>query len=115
MPVCYTMLMYSILVIAHVTFMIVSLALMVGAIGLGFFGKQVAVKTATVGMVTTVVGVASGFLLLLDSPLSLQCATLSAYLLLSIALYKYGFGLGDAQKARFIKASASIQKNNARI
>lgn len=84
--------------------MVVSMALMSGAIGLGIFGKQSAVKLASYGMSATVVGFVSGLLLMLAAPLTLKCAMLTSYLLAVSALYYVGYGAGNIAKARFVRS-----------
>lgn len=83
--------------------MIISMALMSGAIGLGIFGKQLAVKVASIGMSATLVGFASGLLLMLDAPLTLKCAMLASYLVAVTAVYWYGYGFGRSERARFVR------------
>lgn len=95
--------MYTFLVITHVATMIISMALMSGAIGLGIFGKQLAVKVASVGMGATIVGFATGLLLMLDTPLTLKCAMLTSYLLAVTLVYWYGYGHGRLEHAHFVR------------
>lgn len=95
--------MHTILVLVHVSMMISSLALMSAATGLGFFGKRVAATLATIGELATVIGGLVGVVLLLGSPLSIECATLTAYLAGITALYVFGFGMGNADEARLIR------------
>lgn len=97
--------MYTFLVVTHVTTMIASMAFMSGAIGLGIFGKRIAVKVASVSMGTTLVGFGTGLLLTLDSPLTLKCAMLTSYLLAVSVVYWYGYGLGRIERARFVRAA----------
>ena len=96
--------MYTILLVTHIVMMIASMGLMSGAIVLGLFGKHSAVTTATVGEIATVMGGLTGTLLLLGAPLSIQCALLAAYLIAITALYVFGFGMGHADDARFVRA-----------
>ena len=90
--------------------MIASMTLMLGAIIWGIVGRDSAVRIASCGIVATTVGAVSGAILLLFSPILTQCLILSAYLAVTIMLYTFGFGSGFADKARFIRRSASIQK-----
>lgn len=94
-----------ILVIIHVSAMILSLGLMAGAVALGLFGKSVAARLATGSFFATTVGFASGGILLFHSPLSLECALLTGYLIGVTLLYHFGFAFGDATSARLIRQS----------
>ena len=98
--------MYEIAVLIHVASMISSLVLMGGALVLGFAGKKAAMHSASFGMYATLIGFISGVGLLLDAPLSLQCATLTAYLVGVSVLYYVGYGFGNADKARFIRQTS---------
>lgn len=95
--------MYETIVILHVSSMIASMALMSGAVGAGLLGKKSAVTVASLGVYSTVVGFMTGVGLLLDAPLSMQCATLTAYLVGVLVLYYVGYGFGDVSKARFVR------------
>ncbi len=95
--------MYTILVIIHVTFMIASMVLMTGAVGMGLLGKDLAARAATTGFGATIIGSISGAVLLFDSVLSIECAMLTAYLISVTLLYRYGFAFGDATRARLIR------------
>lgn len=97
--------MHTFVLITHIITMVASLALMGGALGLGLFGRRSAAATATVGMIVTLIGVLSGGILLLGAPLSIECAILTAYLLAATGLYVFGFGMGQADEARFIRSS----------
>lgn len=79
------------------------MALMTGAVSLGLFGKKAAMRTAAFGMYATAVGTVSGIGLLLDNPLSMQCAVLTAYLVGISALYYVGFGFGVIANARLVR------------
>lgn len=103
--------MYTSLVIIHVISMVVSLFLMSGAIGLGLFGKDVAAKVASVGMIATAFGAVTGSVLLFFAPALSECIILTSYLAAVTSLYIFGFGAGVADKARLIRNSAPIQKN----
>lgn len=96
--------MHTFLIIFHVTTMLASMALMSGAIGLGVFGKQLAVNVASVGMGSTIVGFVSGLLLMLDTPLTMKCAMLTSYLVAVTAVYWYGYGFGRVRYARFVRS-----------
>lgn len=52
--------MYGIIVFVHVVAMVSSMALMSGAVGLGFLGKKIALRSATLGAYATVIGTISG-------------------------------------------------------
>ncbi len=100
---CYHGFMYTLIVITHITTMIASVAFMLGAVGLGVFGKQLAVKVASVGMGATVVGFATGLLLMIESPLTLKCALLTSYLVAVTAFYWYGYRHRHGNAARFVR------------
>lgn len=76
---------------------------MSGALAMGLAGKKAAVTVATFGEVFTVFGGLTGALLLLDSPLTIQCATLTAYLFAMTVLYVVGFGMGTVEDARLVR------------
>ncbi|MBH2007058.1 hypothetical protein I8H83_00450 [Candidatus Saccharibacteria bacterium] len=95
--------MYGIIVFVHVVAMVSSMALMSGAVGLGFLGKKIALRSATLGVYATVIGTISGIGLLLDNPLSLQCVFLTAYVAGVSVLYYFGFGFGVMSDARLIR------------
>jgi hypothetical protein len=103
--------MYTILLIVHIASMIASLALMSSALIMGMYGKDAAARVATVGMMATTTGGASGTVLLIDAPLSFKCALLTAYLLSITMLYIFGFGMGRVNNARLIRHSAVVQKS----
>lgn len=98
--------MNEMIILIHVGSMITSLLLMSGAVGLGLARKSVAMHAASFGMYATVIGTISGVGLLLDTPLSLQCAMLTAYLIGVSVLYYVGFGFGNMAKARLIRHAA---------
>lgn len=98
--------MYEITVLLHVGSMVASLALMSGAVGLGLLGKNVAMRAAKFGMYATAIGTMSGIGLLLDNPLSMQCAVLTAYLVGISALYYVGFGFGVLSNARLVRQNS---------
>ena len=89
--------------------MMASLGLMLSALLSGLFGSKQAARLSTYGIYATVSGGISGALLLIDAPLSIQCATLTVYLIAMGVIYKFGFAMGDAERARFIRSRA-IQK-----
>lgn len=95
--------MHTSIVIVHVTSMILSMGLMVGAIGLGLFGKAIAAKMATIGFAASILGFISGGVLLFGSVLSIECALLTSYLIGVTVLYHLGFAFGDAKNARLIR------------
>lgn len=95
--------MHTIVLVTHIVMMIASLGLMSLSIALGLFGKRSAAITATIGEAATLIGGLSGVILLLDAPLSFQCATLTAYLIGVTSLYVFGFGMGNADEARLIR------------
>lgn len=101
--------MHIFLVIIHVIAMMSSLALMSSAILMGLFGKRSAAAVATLAMYFTTAGGLSGAILLLAAPLTVQCALLTAYLVVTTAIYVFGFGTGYADTARFIRRSSSVQ------
>ena len=101
--------MHILLVIVHVSMMIASMGLMAGALGLGLFGKTVAVRFAGAGFYASILGFISGGILLFGATLSLQCALLTGYLLGMTLLYHLGFGLGDVKNARFVHQTAPVQ------
>lgn len=76
---------------------------MSGAVGMGLFGKKVAMRIAAYGMYATTAGAVSGIVLLFDNPLSMQCAVLTAYLVGISALYYVGFGFGVLANARLVR------------
>ena len=96
--------MHTLLVIIHASAMVVSFGLMSGALILGFLGKKIAAFAATLATIGTAIGGVSGVILLLGAPLSWQCATLTAYLIIMSALYIFGFGMGIADDARLIRS-----------
>lgn len=98
--------MYTALIITHVISMFLSLGLMGTAIVLGLFGKTTSARIATVGMFATGLGGGTGAVLLFDAPLSIQCATLTAYLAGVTSLYVFGFARGNADRARLIRRPA---------
>lgn len=101
--VCYNELMHTSLLLIHIVAMIASLGLMSTAIATALFGKKVAVRIATIGLLTTVTGFVTGTVLLLQAPVLSRCAILTAYLVAVIAVYGYGFGWGNATKAIFLR------------
>lgn len=102
--VCYTRGMVIILAV-HILAMMLSLALMAGAVVFGLAGKRFAASLSSYGMIATAIGGLSGGLLLLSAPLPLQCVELSLYLVAMTALYVFGFAMGDADDARLIRSS----------
>jgi hypothetical protein len=102
--------MHTILLVTHIVSMILSLALMAGAIGFGIFGKNSAAQIASTGMIATTIGALTGATLLFFAPILSECIILTAYLATVTGLYIFGFGAGIADKARFIRSSAAIQK-----
>lgn len=98
--------MHTFLIITHVATMIASMLLMSGAIGLGIFGRESAIKVASAAMGATVVGFATGLFLMIDSPLTVKCALLTSYLVAVTAAYWYGYGLGRIEYARFVRSTA---------
>lgn len=97
--------MHTFIVLIHVSMMVGSLVLMSAALGLGIFGKKSAAIIATFGEIVTVLGALSGVVLLLGAPLSLQCALLTAYVVVMTTIYIFGFGMGNADEARFIRSA----------
>lgn len=100
--------MNTILLTTHIISMAASMALMLGAVIWALRGHTAAVRVATVGMVTTAVGVVSGAVLLFFAPLLIQCIELSAYLAGTIALYTFGFGSGFADNARLVRRPQTV-------
>lgn len=98
--------MHEFIIVPHIVTMVASMALMTGALTLGFFGKKIAVKAATAGMILTILGFITGIILMADAPLSLQCAKLTAYVAAVTILYRFGYGFGDIKKARFVRAES---------
>lgn len=96
--------MYTFILITHIISMSLSLLLMTGAIGLALFGVKSSVKTATVGIIMTISGFITGGMLLLGSPLTMQCVTLAVYLLGMAAVYRFGFGMGRIESARLVRS-----------
>lgn len=82
---------------------------MASAIFLGLQGKTAAVRVATLGTTLSFAGVAAGVLMLLSSPLSIECAILTAYLVAMMALYKIGFGFGNIKNARLVQYALNKQ------
>lgn len=99
----YTERMHAIILTIHIIMMVSSLALMGGALAFGLFGRKSAVIIATFGEVVTILGSLMGIILLLGAPLSIQCATLTAYIAGMTALYVFGFGMGDVENAKLIR------------
>jgi hypothetical protein len=97
--------MHIIIVVLHVSAMITSMLLMVGAVGLGFAGKKAATRIATIGFGSAVLGFISGGVLLFGETLSIECAILTAYLLGVTLLYHLGFAFGDAEHAKLVRGS----------
>lgn len=95
--------MHTFILVTHIISMSLSLLLMTSAIGLALFGVKNSVKIATIGMIATVSGFFTGGALLLGAPLTIQCATLTAYLLGMVVVYRFGFGLGRIEKARLVR------------
>lgn len=101
--------MYTTLLVIHIIGMIASIGLMSGALLLGVAGKTSSARVASVGIGVTIVGTFAGIVLMLSAPLTMKCAILTAYLLSVVAIYKFGFASGNADKARFIRRSAVVQ------
>jgi hypothetical protein len=97
--------MHTVIILVHVIAMVSSLSLVGSAVGLGLLGKRIAGVLATLGLGATAVGGFSGILLLLDAPLSLQCALLTGYLAAVTLVYVYGFAMGDVDRARLIRST----------
>ncbi len=97
--------MHTIILIAHIITMVTSVAFMSSAVAMGLLGNRSAITVANLGMAITVVGGLSGVLLMLDSPLSIQCALLAAYLAAVTTLHIFGFAMGDPNGARLIRSS----------
>jgi hypothetical protein len=102
--------MHTLFVIIHVASMVTSLGFMATALLMGFFGKKAAATIATFGAVMTASGGISGVFLLLSAPLSMECALLTIYLITMSALYIFGFNMGYAENARFIRNSSLVEK-----
>lgn len=98
------------LIIVHAFSMSASALLMVLAIVAGMLGYDIASRIASASIIPTVFGGLSGFILLMEYPLSVKCVLLSLYVAGAVLLYVYGFGLGDSTQARFIRRSANFQK-----
>jgi hypothetical protein len=98
--------MNTIILGLHILAMISSIGLMTSALALGFMGKRRAAVVASVGIVVTFVGAILGAILLMLAPITIECVTLTVYVLSVSALYIFGFGAGAAQKARLIRAKA---------
>jgi hypothetical protein len=90
--------MHSTILIFHIVSMILSLGLMASATAALFFKTSTAAKLARFGMVTTLGGVTAGFILLVSSPLTIECLTLSAYLVTVTLAYRFAFGMGNPAK-----------------
>lgn len=90
----------------HIVAMVLSLALMGGAVVLGLAGKRFAAMLSSYGMIMAAIGGLSGGVLLLAAPLPIQCVELSLYLVAMTALYVFGFAMGDADDARLIRTVA---------
>lgn len=105
------MVMHTTLILIHVGTMIASLVLMGSALGLGLFGKSVAVRFAGVGFIASIAGFISGGALLFGATLSLQCGLLASYLVAMTVLYHVGFGFGDIARARFVRQLTPVQND----
>lgn len=79
--------------------------MMSAALGMGVFGKKAAATLATIGEIATVLGALTGVILVLDAPLSIQCALLTAYVVAMTSIYVFGFGMGNAEESRFIRSA----------
>lgn len=97
--------MHTVFVVIHVVAMVTSLGLMSSAVAFGLFGKRVAASLANFGLLATVFGGLSGIVLLVDSPLSMECVILTAYLAGVTALHVFGFAMGDAERAPLIRST----------
>lgn len=95
--------MHTLILIVHIFSMSASLALIITALILGFLGKHSAMPMATTAAISTVVGGSSGTILLLTSPLSFQCVTLTLYLIAFGLVYKFAFGFGKLQNSRLLQ------------
>ncbi len=96
--------MHTFILVTHILSMSLSLLLMTGAIGMALVGMKSSVKTASIGIVATVSGFVTGGMLLLGSPLTMQCVTLTAYLLVMVGVYRFGFGMGHIENARLVQS-----------
>lgn len=103
--------MYTILLVIHILGMIASVGLMSGALLLGVSGNRDAARIASAGMGATVVGGFAGMILLLLAPLTMKCVILTAYLFGVAALYRFGFAMGKADRARLIRRATVVQDN----
>ena len=103
--VWYNRNMHTFIILLHVSMMIISLVLMSAALGMGVFGKKSAAVVATISEVATVIGALSGTVLLLGAPLSVQCALLTMYVIAMTSIYWFGFAMGNADEARFIRSA----------
>ena len=112
---CYNQYMNETLILIHVASMILSLVLMFTSVGLGLYGKTVAVRTASAGFYLSVAGFLSGGILLLGSTLTFQCALLTGFLLASTVLYHIGFGFGNLAKARLVRQPVSVQDRSTKV
>lgn len=95
--------MYTLLVVLHITFMVSSLVLMPLAILMAATGKRWSMGAAFFGMMSACFGSVAGTVLLISSPVLSTCVLLTAYTVLMISLYGYGFGWGNEERARLIK------------
>lgn len=93
----------------HILTMSASILFMITAVLFGLFGIKAASHIASIGTVATLVGGITGFVLLLDYPLSVKCVLLSMYVCGVAALYVYGFGAGKSAHSRLIRNSANVQ------
>lgn len=86
-----------------------SILFMISAVLFGLAGIKVASYIASAGALATLVGGTTGFVLLLDYPLSVKCVLLTMYVCGVAALYVYGFGAGKSTHSRLIRNSANVQ------
>ncbi len=98
--------MHIILIALHVSAMVASLVLVFGAVLLALRGVKQSMHIARSGMITSVFGLVTGVTLLLSSPAPAKCMVLSAYLVVMIVIYRYGFGWGQQSKARLFKSTS---------
>ncbi len=96
--------MLSLLLSVHIFCMVGSLGLMMCAGVLALCKVRASVTVATLSMVFTAIGSVSGGILLLFAPLSIKCVLLTMYLIVMLMVYRYGFGMGDAKKAKLLRA-----------
>lgn len=69
------------LIILHVILLIASIALTIGSTGASIFGAHIPKLVNRLNVTFTIVGIGAGIILLLDKPLGVRCAALTAYLM----------------------------------